>query len=70
MIVASIMSDISTFFSVALFFVLLTAGLLVSLATQVLKRNDKLRDSVKQVAKEEGQEAVVKLIERMLTGRK
>lgn len=66
MIIASLMSDFNMFLGLVVFCVGLPIALMVSLAQRTLKKNDELREKVKDVAKKKGQEALMKGIEWLL----
>lgn len=60
------MTDFNTFLGVAIFCLVLPVALMGSLLMHFLKKNETLRDNVKEVAKKKGQEALVKGIEWLL----
>ncbi len=66
MIIASLMSDFNMFLGLVVFCVGLPIALLYMAAQRTLKKNDELREKVKDVAKKKGQEALMKGIEWLL----
>lgn len=66
MIIASLMSDFNMFLGLVVFCMGLPIALLYMAAQRTLKKNDELREKVKDVAKKKGQEALIKGIEWLL----
>lgn len=66
MIIASLMSDFNMFLGLVIFCAGLPIALLYMVAARTLKKNDQLREKVKDVAKQKGQEVLIKGIEWLL----
>lgn len=64
------MTELNHMIGMAAFLIVMPFAVMFSLLLHILKKNDKLRDNVKEVAKEKGKEAIVKGIEWILKGRK
>ena len=64
------MTELNHMIGMAAFLIVMPFAVMCSMLLYILKKNDKLRDNVKEVAKEKGKDAIVKGIEWILKGRK